>query len=75
MKVQPKCLSQLLINKKKIQEKIDAEQSALITQLAENQKSLQSGFTNLIELDAVKQEIADMDKGFTPRSGTSVFNG
>ena len=67
MKVQPKCLSQLLINKKKIQEKIDAKQSALITQLAKNQKSLQSGFTNLLELDTVKQEIADMDKGFTPQ--------
>ena len=66
MKIHPKCLSQLLINKKKNQEKIDTEQSALITQLQENQKSLKRGFENLIELDTVKQEIADMDRGFQP---------
>ena len=62
-----KMFEPIVDQQKKIQEKIDAEQSALITQLAENQKSLQSGFTNLIELDVIKQEIADMDKGFTPQ--------
>ena len=61
-----KMFEPIIDQQKQNQEKIDTEQSALITQLQENQKSLKRGFKNLIELDAVKQEIADMDRGFQP---------